>query len=144
MAKEVIVQAWLDHVHEDISAAECLFQGGHWLYVAFLCHQALEKSLKAYYIATNDDDPPYTHSHTRLLNVCGLIDELTDAQLRFIALMEPMYIKARYPEQKARTARALNKDFCQDFIEKTKQLTQWIEERLPDSKPSTLSESTSE
>ena len=131
-------------MHEDISAAECLFQGGHWLYVAFLCHQALEKSLKAYYIATNDDDPPYTHSHTRLLNVCGLIDELTDAQLRFIALMEPMYIKARYPEQKARTARALNKDFCQDFIEKTKQLTQWIEERLPDSKPSTLSESTSE
>ncbi len=144
MAKEDIVQAWLDHVHEDISAAECLFQGGHWLYVAFLCHQALEKSLKAYYIATKDDDPPYTHSHTRLLNVCGLIDELTDAQLRFIALMEPMYIKARYPEQKARTARALNKDFCQDFIEKTKQLTQWIEERLPDSKPSTLSESTSE
>ena len=144
MAKEDIVQGWLDHVHEDISAAECLFQGGHWLYVAFLCHQALEKSLKAYYIATNDDDPPYTHSHTRLLNVCGLIDELTDAQLRFIALMEPMYIKARYPEQKARTARALNKDFCQDFIEKTKQLTQWIEERLPDSKPSTLSESTSE
>ena len=144
MAKEDIVQAWLDHVHEDISAAECLFQGGHWLYVAFLCHQALEKSLKAYYIATNDDDPPYTHSQTRLLNVCGLIDELTDAQLRFIALMEPMYIKARYPEQKARTARALNKDFCQDFIEKTKQLTQWIEERLPDSKPSTSSESTSE
>ena len=144
MAKEDIVQAWLDHVHEDISAAECLFQGGHWLYVAFLCHQALEKSLKAYYIATKDDDPPYTHSHTRLLNVCGLIDELTDAQLRCIARMEPMYIKARYPEQKARTARALNKDFCQDFIEKTKQLTQWIEERLPDSKPSTLSESTSE
>ena len=144
MAKEDTVQAWLDHVHEDISAAECLFQGGHWLYVAFLCHQALEKSLKAYYIATNDDDPPYTHSHTRLLNVCGLIDELTDAQLRFIALMEPMYIKARYPEQKARTARTLNKDICQDFIEKTKQLTQWIEERLPDSKPSTSSESTSE
>jgi len=144
MAKEDTVQAWLDHVHEDISAAECLFQGGHWLYVAFLCHQALEKSLKAYYTATNDDDPPYTHSHTRLLNVCGLTDELTSAQLRFIALMEPMYIKARYPEQKTRTARTLNKDICQDFIEKTKQLTQWIEERLPDSKPSTSSESTSE
>ena len=144
MAKEDIVQAWLDQVHEDISAADCLFQGGHWLYVAFLCHQAIEKALKAYYTATNDDDPPYTHSHTRLLNVCGLTDELTDAQLRFIALMEPMYIKARYPEQKAKTARALNKEICQDFIKKTKQLTLWIEERLPDSRPSMSYESTKE
>ncbi len=135
MAKNDIVQAWLGHVHEDISAAECLLQGGHWLYVAFLCHQALEKALKAYYAATNDDDPPYTHSHTRLLNVCGLTEELSDTQLRFIALMEPMYIKARYPEQKARTARVLSREICQDFIEKTKQLTQWIEERLPDNKP---------
>jgi len=46
MAREDIVQKWLDHVHEDVSAAECLFQGGHWLYVAFLCHQAIEKALK--------------------------------------------------------------------------------------------------
>lgn len=67
MAKEDIVKAWLDHVHEDISAAECLFQGGHWLYVAFLCHQSIEKALKAYYVATHDDDPRYTHSHSKLL-----------------------------------------------------------------------------
>ena len=143
MAKEDIVKAWLDHVHEDISAAEDLWRTGHWLYVAFLCHQALEKALKAYYVATNDEDPPYTHSHTRLLNVCGLTDGLTDEQLRFVALMEPMYIKARYPEQKVRTARTLDKDICQDFIKKTKLLTQWIEERLPETKPSTQSESTS-
>lgn len=136
MARKDIVKAWLEHVHEDISAAECLFQGGHWLYVAFLCHQALEKVLKAYYTAFNEDDPPYTHSHTRLLNVCGLTEELTETQLRFIALLEPMYIKARYPEQKARMASMLNKEVCKDFIEKTKQLTLWIEERLPDSKPS--------
>lgn len=143
MAKEDIVKAWLDHVQEDISAAEDLWRTGHWLYVAFLCHQALEKALKAYYVATNEDDPPYTHSHTRLLNVCGITDGLTDEQLRFVALMEPMYIKARYPEQKVRTARTLDKEICQDFINKTKQLTRWIEERLPETKPSTQSESTS-
>ena len=53
MAKEDIVQKWLDHVHEDISAAEDLHKTGHQLYVAFLCHQAIEKALKAYYIATH-------------------------------------------------------------------------------------------
>lgn len=130
MERKDVIEKWIAHVHEDISAADCLFLGGHWLYVGFLCHQAIEKALKAYYVATNDDDPPFTHSHTRLLNVCGLTDELTDAQLRFIALMEPMYIEARYPEQKAETARMLNKDACQHIIETTKELTRWIEQKL--------------
>ena len=131
MSKESIVESWLEHVHEDISSAECLFQGGHWLYVAFLCHQAIEKALKAYYTATHDDDPPYTHSHNKLLEECGLIDELSSEQLRFIDFMVPMYIKARYPEHKVAAARSLTKEICNHMIETTKQLTQWIEQRLP-------------
>ena len=67
MERENVVQKWIAHVHEDISAADCLFMGGHWLYVGFLCHQAIEKALKAYYVAINDDDPPFTHSLTRML-----------------------------------------------------------------------------
>ena len=144
MAKEDIVQKWLDHVHEDISAAECLFQGGHWLYVAFLCHQAIEKALKAYYVATHDDDPRFTHSHSKLLEDCGLIDQLTDEQLSFLDLMVPMYIEARYPEQKDAVSRMLNNEACQHMINTTKDLTQWIEERLPETKPSTSSDATSE
>jgi len=143
MAKEDIVQKWLDHVHEDISAAECLFQGGHWLYVAFLCHQAIEKALKAYYVATNDDDPRYTHSHGILLKDCGLDEELTDEQLSFIDSMVPMYIKARYPEEKEKVSRALDKEACKHILEKTKELTQWIEERLRETKPSTPCDDTS-
>lgn len=144
MAKDDIIQAWLYHVHEDISSAECLYGGGHWLYVAFLCHQAIEKALKAYYVATHDDDPPYTHSHGKLLDCCGLVDELTPAHLRFIDFMVPMYIKARYPEHKLAMAKKLSSETCEYIIETTKQLTQWIEERLPETKPSTTSETTSE
>ena len=130
MARKDVVQKWLDHVHEDISAADCLFQNKHWLYVGFLCHQAIEKALKAYYAANNDDDPPYTHSHTRLLNICGLTDNLTNEQLRFVALIAPLYIEARYPEHKAETARMLNEDTCQHIIKTTKELIQWIEQKL--------------
>lgn len=143
MDRKDFVQAWLDQVHEDISAAECLLQGGHWLYVAFLCHQALEKVLKAYYLATHDNDPPYTHSHMRLLDVCGLTDNLSGEHQAFLTLMAPMYIKARYPEQKARVAKMLTKEGCQHMIVKTKELTRWIEERLPEMKQSMLSGDTS-
>lgn len=142
MAREDIVQKWLEHVHEDISAAECLFQGGHWLYVAFLCHQAIEKALKAYYVATHYDDPRFTHSHLKLLEDCGLIDKLTDEQLSFLDLMVPMYIEARYPDQKDAAARMLSNEACQHIINTTIELTQWIEERLPETKLSTSSVST--
>ena len=37
-----------------------MHQTGRWLYVAFMCHQVIEKTLKAYWCATRDDDPPYS------------------------------------------------------------------------------------
>lgn len=60
MAREDIVQKWLDIVEQDIKVAELTHNNGYWLYAAFLCHQALEKVIKAYWTATRDDDPPYT------------------------------------------------------------------------------------
>ena len=104
---------------------------------------AIEKALKAYYSATHDDDPRYTHSHAKLLEDCGLLDQLTDEQLDFLDLMVPMYIEARYPEQKDAAARMLNKDACEHIIKTTKELTQWIEERLPETRPSTPCDATS-
>ena len=142
MANEDIVKMWLNHVHEDISAAEDLYKTGHWLYVGFLCHQAIEKSLKAYYVATHDDDPRYTHSHAQLVTDCGLADEISDEHKRFLSFMVPMYIRARYPEHKLAVARTLNSAKCEEILEKTKELIQWIEQRLPGSKPSTPCENT--
>ena len=49
MASENRMQKWLEIVDRDIDAAEWMQQGGRWLYVAFECHQALEKVIKAYW-----------------------------------------------------------------------------------------------
>jgi HEPN domain-containing protein len=134
MAREDITSKWREIAAKDIEVAELTHDNGYWLYAAFLCHQALEKTLKAYYVATHDDDPPFTHSHTRLLSRCGLTDELTDEQLRFVTLIEPMYIEARYPEQKLDAAKMLNKDASLYILKSTKELIQWIEKRLPENK----------
>lgn len=135
MAKEDIVQRWLEIAEKDLEVAELNHNNGYWLYAAFLCHQALEKTLKAYYTATHEDDPPFTHSHTRLLNRSGLTDELTDEQLRFVTLIEPMYIEARYPEQKLDAAKMLNKEASLYILQTTKELTLWIKQHLPNNRP---------
>ena len=42
------VAYWLDIADEDLGVAEDLYKAKRWLYVAFMCHQAIEKTLKAY------------------------------------------------------------------------------------------------
>lgn len=124
------VAYWLDIASNDLDTAEYLFKGGRWLYVAFMCHQVIEKTLKAYWTATHDDDPPYTHSHVKLLEGCGLMAELGDERLDFIAMMVPMNIEARYPQYKQSVAATLNEDKCMYILEQTKQMQQWILQKL--------------
>lgn len=138
------MQKWLEIAERDIDAAEWLQQGGRWLYVAFECHQALEKTIKAYWCGTRDDDPPYIHDHWRLLEGCGLAERLDEEQRRFLDRMKPMYIAARYPEHKARLAATLNEEVCHNLVEQTKQLKQWIlREYSAATKPSASSDATS-
>lgn len=144
MAGESKMQKWLEIVDRDIDAAEWLQKGGRWLYVAFECHQAMEKAIKAYWCGTRDDDPPYIHDHWRLLEGCELDSKLSDEQKKHIDKMKPMYIAARYPEHKQRIAMTLNEQTCQDIIENTKQFKQWLlQEYSAATKHSTSSDDTS-
>lgn len=91
-----------------------------------MCHQAIEKAIKAYWIATRNDDPIYLHNHFRLMEECGLKAQLSNEQRRFIEIISPMYIAGRYPEYKRQIARMLNKEQSAYIIEQTKLFKQWI------------------
>ena len=71
------VKYWTEIADYDLGTAETLYEGGRWLYVAFMCHQAIEKTLKAYWCSTQPNDPPYTHNHMRLADGCGLYELMT-------------------------------------------------------------------
>lgn len=58
------VKYWTEIADYDLGTAETLYEGGRWLYVAFMCHQAIEKTLKAYWCSTQPNDPPFTHNLT--------------------------------------------------------------------------------
>lgn len=130
MNNEEKVKYWIDLADYDIDTAETLYGGGRWLYVAFMCHQVIEKSLKAYWTATQETEPPYTHNLSRLASGCGLDKQLSDEQLGFIDLMIPMNIEARYPSYKEALSRGLTPDFCRSIIDRTKELQIWIKSRL--------------
>lgn len=120
----------MDLVDYDLDTAEALYNGERWLYVAFMCHQVIEKVLKAYWTATQDAEPPYTHNLERLAMGCGLSDEMNEDQLHFIDLMIPMNIEARYPSYKEALSRGLTPDYCRSIIDRTKEMQSWIKSKL--------------
>jgi len=145
MAAEDRVKYWVDVASDDLSLAEIIFNAGRWLYVAFMCHQAIEKTLKAYWVHARPDEPPYTHSHMKLIEGCGLLEEMTEEQLKFIDFMVPMNIEARYPDYKRALAGKLNEQKAKYIIEQTKDLLQCIHQKFSQkTKPSASSETTSE
>lgn len=124
------VTYWIEIANYDIDTAEAMYQTARWLYVAFMCHQAIEKTLKAYWCGTREDDPPYTHNHKRLASGCGLYEQMSDEQRKFIETVTNYNIEARYPEDKDALYRQLSKQACRLMIDETKQLMQWMKEEL--------------
>lgn len=121
---------WLEIVDYDLETAEAMYSTGRWLYVGFMCHQVVEKVLKAYWCVTCDDEPPYIHNHKRLAQGCGLWDEMTDEQKDFIETVITFNIEARYPRYKDELFRQLTPANCRNIIDKTKEMQQWIKDKL--------------
>ena len=127
-----------------LGVAEDLYKAKRWLYVSFMCHQAIEKTLKAYWCGTQSDDPPYTHNHKRLADGCGLYSQLTEEQKDFLNTITNYNIEARYPEDKEALAHTLTPQACLELIDETKHLTQWIKDELSAAtRPSDSSDATS-
>ena len=125
------VSYWIDIADYDLGTAEDLYKSGRWLYVPFMCHQTIEKTLKAYWCATMEEiDPPFIHHLANLAIRCGLYEKMTEGQQEFIAQLMPMNIEARYPEYKQKLATRLNKESCRFLIDYTATLQQWIKNKL--------------
>ena len=124
------VNYWLDIADYDLDTAEAMYSTGRWLYVAFMCHQVIEKTLKAYWCATQEDEPPYIHNHKRLADGCGLYSKMSIEQKDFLNTVTTYNIEARYPESKDALARKLDKEACRFIIDNTKTLQTWIKEQL--------------
>ena len=126
------VKYWLDIADYDIETAKAMLKTGRYLYVGFMCHQVIEKALKA--IITRDCEegeiPPKIHNLAKLANKAGLYEKMSTEQLEFIDTMNPLNIEARYPDNKNQTVANLSADKCTQIIEETEGLLCWIKQQL--------------
>jgi len=123
-------QYWIDLAEYDLETAKAMLLTGRFLYVGFMCHQAIEKILKAYYVKTRNEQPPRTHKLYLLAKDSGLSLEMNEEQLDFLDLLEPLNIESRYPTDKERIMKSMNHDKSTKIIEQSMEMMEWIKSKL--------------
>ena len=114
----------------DFDTAKAMLETKRYLYVAFMCHQTIEKILKAYWSKVLEEPPLKIHSLSRLAEKSGLDKDMSEEQTDFIDELEPLNIEARYPSYKERLMKSLTPNRCKELIEQTDKLRTWIKSKL--------------
>ncbi len=124
------IKYWLELSDYDLETAIAMLKSKRYLYVGFMCHQTIEKIFKAYYTKLLSDVPPISHSLSYLAKKGSFYELFSEEQKSFIDQIEPLKIEARYPSDKERLLKSLTYNKCEEIIEKTSHLQQWIKTKL--------------
>ncbi|HAZ28403.1 MAG TPA: hypothetical protein DCY48_01345 [Candidatus Magasanikbacteria bacterium] len=124
MANEHIIQFWKKSADKNHAAAKSLFRLGHYDMCLFCCHLAIEKYLKAYYIAQTGKLPPYIHDLNRIAESLSL--PLTDEHITDLDTMTKFNVQGRYDDVKLRFYKTATKPYTKHYLEKTNQFILWL------------------
>lgn len=121
---------WFESAEYDLQTARAMLETRRLLYVGFMCHQTIEKSLKGTFVARRpEEELPYIHKLMRLANLSGIAEEMNEEQLSLLDMLSPLNIEARYPLHKSKLLESLTVERCEKMITETEALFLWIRQR---------------
>jgi HEPN domain-containing protein len=77
------VKIWLERVDYDFETARAMYKTGRYLYVVFMCQQAIEKTLKAILAFQGKEIKPIHHL-PKLAELAGIRQEFDEETLSLI------------------------------------------------------------
>lgn len=117
---------WLASADYDMETAEHMLATGRYLYVIFMCHLALEKTLKAIAAEAKRQMPPKTHDLLYLVSLGGV--NVDQEHLDFVGKINNASIPTRYPEDLAKAISAYPKKVAESYLKKTKEIVKWLKQ----------------
>jgi HEPN domain-containing protein len=125
-----IIDNWISLAEYDLATAHDMLKAGRFLYVAFMCQQAIEKILKACYVKQHESTPPYTHNLLRIIKELSFRDEISNEMIAAIEELNSYYIESRYTEDIEELSKLLTETKAVSVLNSTKELFEWIKARL--------------
>ncbi|MCL1820010.1 MAG: HEPN domain-containing protein [Oscillospiraceae bacterium] len=129
MNKQEKYEYWLDSAEYDMETAKAMDASGRWLYVVFMCQQAIEKLVKGLYTLYADDNVPKTHNITFLIREFEnkLPVAVTEEQYDLFIKLRAFYINGRYTDFKRKMSVAVNEKEAKTILQQTKEAFAWLQ-----------------
>ncbi len=119
------IDYWIKGADDDIITAEILIQQNRFLHGLFFCHLVAEKAIKAHVVKEIKEVAPRSHNLILLSEKAKL--ELDDEVDIFLGILMKYQLQGRYPDYNPTIP---NKDKIEDYLKRTKELLQWLKEKL--------------
>ena len=122
------VQKWVEISEYDLTTAQAMFESGRYLYVAFMCQQAVEKILKAIYTQKKKSIAPRTHSLLYLIDTLELT--VTDQQKLLLSELNQFYLEGRYPNEQTKLTVEVDTHKAGYYLEITREVWTCLKQML--------------
>jgi HEPN domain-containing protein len=128
MTGEEKFEYWLDIAQYDLKTAAAMYRTGRWLYVVFMCQQALEKLVKGLYLLYLGKPAQKIHDiRTLFLEFSGkLIVPVDETIIEFFSRLSSFYLNTRYTDYKEKLSATVNKHAAKVALKKTKEVFAWL------------------
>ena len=120
---------WLTEAEEALQVADHLVEKTDYSYALFFGHLAIEKVLKALYVAKFQDHAPPIHNLLRLARAAGL--ELDETQTDALITITAFNIEARYPDVKRAFRQRCTAEYTERQMVVIEELYEWLRSRMP-------------
>ncbi|HET7579672.1 MAG TPA: HEPN domain-containing protein [Bacillales bacterium] len=119
---------WIDIAEYDLKTADIMCNSGRYVYVAFMCQQALEKLAKGLYNYYIGDKVPRVHNISFVL--AKVLDHLEiEADEKTFQLFDKLaayYIEGRYPTFKEKISVLVDKKEAKHLLKQSKEAFKWM------------------
>lgn len=123
------VAHWIERAEYDLGTAKAMLDTGRYLYVGYMCQQAIEKLLKAIIAQQNKENFPI-HNLSRLVELAQIKNHLNSDQLNFLAELTPYCIEARYGDYKESLSEIINEQKAEKIYQDTVKVFEWLYQEI--------------
>ncbi len=123
-----IILHWKTTSDEDFGTMLELFESNTFHWSLFMGHISVEKLLKAYYVKINKKHSPPIHNLYRIAELCEI--DLNEEHADWLDTITSFNINARYDDFKREFYKQCTKQYAEIWIERIKEIRQWINQML--------------
>lgn len=123
-----ITQKWLKRSKYDLDTAKAMLKSRRYLYVGFMCQQALEKILKTI-ISNSGKEIIRTHNLVRLAEDANIYTIMTKKHQNHLINITPYAIEARYGDYRESLTEIIDKAKANNYYKITEEVFKWLEKQ---------------